>query len=163
MYIIFDEKTKKVINEPTLKKPIFVRKGLKVAEVDMIPETYDYLTAVNEQVKTRVVQGAYVEKVIDYDKDGNEIEIDVLHEEVIEDYDYCELIANFKPAPSEEEKVKAQAKVRIAELKGLLSATDYLAIKYAEGWITAEDYAEIKAQRQTYRNEINELEALLVG
>lgn len=47
---------------------------------------------------------------------------------------------------------------RILELKQQLEHTDYQAIKYAEGLITAEEYAPIKAQRQAWRNEINELE-----
>lgn len=47
---------------------------------------------------------------------------------------------------------------KIAELKQKLLDTDYQAIKYAEGWITAQDYAYMKAQRQAWRDEINELE-----
>lgn len=47
---------------------------------------------------------------------------------------------------------------RIAELKQLLSDSDYKAIKYAEGWFTDEEYAETKAQRQDWRDQINELE-----
>lgn len=47
---------------------------------------------------------------------------------------------------------------RIAELKRKLAETDYKAIKYAEGEISAEDYAEIKAQRKAWRDEINSLE-----
>lgn len=47
---------------------------------------------------------------------------------------------------------------RIAELKNLLAETDYQAIKYAEGHISESDYSEIKAQRQAWRDEINELE-----
>ena len=58
---------------------------------------------------------------------------------------------------TEEEK----AQMRITELKQLLANTDYQAIKYAEGQTTAEDYEPIKAQRQAWRNEINELEKLL--
>ena len=50
-------------------------------------------------------------------------------------------------------------KKRIAELKALLQATDYQAIKYAEGFISEADYLPIKQVRQSYRNEINELEA----
>ena len=46
-------------------------------------------------------------------------------------------------------------------LKLMLSQTDYLAIKYFEGWISEEEYAETKATRQAYRNRINELEALI--
>lgn len=48
--------------------------------------------------------------------------------------------------------------IRIIELKQLLANTDYKAIKYAEGLISAEDYAETKAQRQKWREEINNLE-----
>ena len=51
-----------------------------------------------------------------------------------------------------------QRLARIGELRTLLAESDYKAIKYAEGWITAEDYAEVKAQRQAWRDEINELE-----
>lgn len=47
----------------------------------------------------------------------------------------------------------------IAQLKNQLLATDYKAIKYAEGAISEEDYAPIKAQRQQWRNRINELES----
>ena len=49
--------------------------------------------------------------------------------------------------------------MRIAELKQLLKDSDYKAIKYAEGLITASDYAPIKAMRESYRAEINMLEA----
>lgn len=47
---------------------------------------------------------------------------------------------------------------RIAELKSLLAQTDYQAIKYAEGQLSASEYAEMKKQRQTWRDEINLLE-----
>lgn len=47
---------------------------------------------------------------------------------------------------------------KIHELKFKLAETDYQAIKFAEGLITESDYAEVKAQRQAWRDEINELE-----
>ena len=47
---------------------------------------------------------------------------------------------------------------RIIELKQLLSDSDYRAIKYAEGLYTQEEYAPYKYQRQSYRDEINQLE-----
>ena len=50
---------------------------------------------------------------------------------------------------------------QIMALKESLSATDYKAIKFAEGLISAEDYEPIKAERQTLRDRINELEAML--
>lgn len=48
---------------------------------------------------------------------------------------------------------------QIAGLKQNLADTDYKAIKYAEGFISDEDYAEMKAQRQAWRDEINRLES----
>lgn len=50
---------------------------------------------------------------------------------------------------------------QILRLKSQLKQTDYKAIKYAEGWITEEEYAEIKAERQRIREEINRLEKFL--
>lgn len=47
---------------------------------------------------------------------------------------------------------------RIRLLKQDLVNTDYQAIKYAEGLISEEEYAAIKAQRQAWRDEINALE-----
>lgn len=52
-------------------------------------------------------------------------------------------------------------KAQIDALKQNLINTDYQAIKYAEGQITTEEYAPIKAQRQAWREEINELEGVL--
>ena len=50
---------------------------------------------------------------------------------------------------------------QIRELQGKLSATDYQALKYSEGWITEKDYTEIKANRQSWRDTINQLQAQL--
>ena len=54
------------------------------------------------------------------------------------------------------EEMRNQA--RISRLKVMLADTDYVAIKHSEGWITEEEYAPIKAQRQAWRDEINQLE-----
>ena len=48
---------------------------------------------------------------------------------------------------------------RIAELHRLLESTDYAVIKIAEGAAKAEDYADVIANRQAWRAEINKLEA----
>ena len=61
--------------------------------------------------------------------------------------------------PTEEEIAEQQRLARIDELKALLAESDYKAIKYAEGWITENDYAATKAQRQDWRDEINQLES----
>ena len=50
---------------------------------------------------------------------------------------------------------------QIRELQGKLSATDYQALKYSEGWTTEKDYTEIKANRQSWRDAINQLQAQL--
>lgn len=51
-----------------------------------------------------------------------------------------------------------RAAEQIAQLKQQLADTDYTVIKIAEGAATREEYAEIIAQRQVWRAEINELE-----
>lgn len=58
-------------------------------------------------------------------------------------------------------KLKDSAVKRIAELKSNLASTDYQAIKFAEGQLTEEEYAETKGQRQAWRVEINQLEKSL--
>ena len=63
--------------------------------------------------------------------------------------------------PTEEEVAKDAISNRnkeISELKAKLAQTDYQAIKFAEGWITADDYAPTKALRNSWRARINELE-----
>lgn len=52
-------------------------------------------------------------------------------------------------------------KKRIAELKALLQATDYQAIKYAEGEMPGEEYVPVRDLRKGWRKEINDIEALL--
>jgi len=47
---------------------------------------------------------------------------------------------------------------RICELKAQLNATDFKAIKYAEGLYTEEEYAPIRQERELLREEIRRLE-----
>ena len=47
---------------------------------------------------------------------------------------------------------------KIYQLKESLANTDYQAIKYAEGWLTTEEYEPLRLQRQEWRDEINRLE-----
>lgn len=65
------------------------------------------------------------------------------------------------PMKTEEDHLKDQYRLEITQLKKLLSDTDYKAIKYAEGQISENEYASVKAERQGYRDRINELESLL--
>lgn len=48
--------------------------------------------------------------------------------------------------------------IQIEYLKQRLSETDYKAIKYAEGVLSETEYAQTKAVRQNWRDEINRLE-----
>lgn len=65
------------------------------------------------------------------------------------------------PNDPTEENRKHEATLRIVELKKLLADSDYQAIKYAEGLISASDYVPIKAKREMWRKEINDLEKTL--
>ena len=79
-------------------------------------------------------------------KIGNGYKFDLSTNTIVEDTTYKDM------------KEKSTKLSRIIELKSKLSQTDYQAIKYAEGQLTEEEYAPIKAQRQEWRNEINLLE-----
>jgi hypothetical protein len=102
----------------------------------------------------------WVEEPIEIEVDSYEV-VDEIEEEKSRTYLTCDLVANFNPAPTQEQLAKQQAKIAIKNLKMQLEATDYQAIKYAEGWLTEEEYAPIKEQRQAWRTSINELENLL--
>ena len=60
--------------------------------------------------------------------------------------------------PTEAEVAEMERVAEIERLKEQLAATDYKAIKHAEGWLTDDEYEPIKAQRQQWRERINELE-----
>ena len=65
------------------------------------------------------------------------------------------------PMKTEEDKLKDQYRIEITQLKTALSDTDYKAIKYAEGQISEDEYASVRAERQGYRDRINYLEGLM--
>lgn len=50
---------------------------------------------------------------------------------------------------------------RLKTIRMELQATDYKAIKFGEGALTEEEYAPIRLERQTLRDEYNTLEAEL--
>ena len=56
------------------------------------------------------------------------------------------------------EKAINEIHTRIIDIKLKLQCTDYLAIKYAEGEITASEFAPTLTQRREWRTEINLLE-----
>lgn len=59
------------------------------------------------------------------------------------------------PMKTEQDLLKDQYRLEITQLKKQLSDTDYKAIKYAEGEISAEEYAPDKQQRAYWRRRIN--------
>lgn len=60
----------------------------------------------------------------------------------------------FHELPIEQKRIL----IKIGEAKQKLRDTDYQAIKFAEGELTAEEYAPIKAQRKEWRAQINKLQ-----
>jgi hypothetical protein len=54
--------------------------------------------------------------------------------------------------------VEIPVEFEIQSLKQMLADTDYKAVKYAEGWLTEAEYADVKEKRQAWRERINELE-----
>lgn len=65
--------------------------------------------------------------------------------------------------PDPELPPEVLAEREILMLKAKLRNTDYTVIKIAEGVATVEEYADVIAQRDTWRARINELEAVLNG
>lgn len=63
------------------------------------------------------------------------------------------------PMKTADDISRDEAKARIFELKNFLAATDYKAIKYAEGALTADEYEPDRQARAGARTEINRLEA----
>ena len=53
-------------------------------------------------------------------------------------------------------------RLKIEFLEKAIASTDYMALKYFEGWLTDEEYAPIKAKRQSIRDQINLLESEVV-
>lgn len=60
------------------------------------------------------------------------------------------------------EQRNEEFRFKIYECKSALATTDYKALKYVEGEISEEDYAETKELRKKLRAEINALEAQIV-
>lgn len=72
---------------------------------------------------------------------------------IVDQGDFYEVVEI--PAPTQAELNAME----IERLKGELSATDYKCLKYVDGALTDEEYAEVKAYRAELRARINELEA----
>lgn len=71
--------------------------------------------------------------------------------------EYYEIVEYVKPQLSYKEQLEREMEI----LKHELSKSDYEAIKYSEGWFTDEEYAPIKAERESLREKIRTLESQL--
>ena len=117
-------------------------------------------TEIPEQKAVKEV--SRIEVIKEYPNGGKDVEkvIDVEAKPYIAAHTETENIQVYIPY-TDDEIIKIKAKREIAELKANLWATDYQAIKYAEGLISEADYAPIKEQRQAWRDRINLLEQTL--
>lgn len=140
----------KIYNED--KTQILDEKDIDLTNGYLVDDT---LEIKHEEVKA-VVEQSHYETIKEYDNGGKDV-IKVIDVEGVEyKPEYTETINIKVYKPITQEMRNAQ---RISELKSKLSQTDYKAIKYAEGQLTEEEYAPIKAQRQAWRDEINQLES----
>ena len=101
----------------------------------------------------------HYEVVKEYENGGKDIQkvIDVEGKPYVPAYTDIEEIHIYIPYTEKELEEKAASR-EIAELKSRLAETDYKAIKYAEGFIVESEYAPIRAERQSWRERIGELE-----
>lgn len=97
----------------------------------------------------------HYETIMEYSNGGKDVRwvVDKPAVEPKEAYDEYEDILIYIPYTDKE-----LANIEIVKLKEQLATTDYKAIKYAEGALTAEEYAQTKQQRQEWRDRINALE-----
>ena len=115
-------------------------------------------TEISEQ--QAVEEKFHYETVREYPNGGKDVKkiIDVEGKPYVPAHTEREEIQVYIPY-TEEELERMTATREIAELKAHLCETDYKAIKFAEGLISEADYAAVKAQRQAWRDRINELES----
>ncbi len=137
---IFNETKTVELKEIDTKKGYLVEDRLLIA-------SHDAIEAVDEQ--------GHYEIVKEYANGGKDVKwvIDAPGVEAQDAWEEYEDIKVFIPYSAKELAIR-----EMVELRQKLQETDYQAIKYAEGAISAEEYAPIKAMRQEWRDRINELE-----
>lgn len=137
----------------------------KTIELTDIDESLGYLkadfieTEISEQMA--VEEKWHYEVIAEYPNGGKDVKkvIDVEGTPYVSAHTEREDILIYIPY-TEEELTKMAAQREIAELKQKLCDTDYQAIKYAEGILTSDEYANMRTQRQMWRDRINELEEI---
>ena len=76
----------------------------------------------------------------------------------VKDLETMELEEIPEHVPTAEELLSAAKQPKLAELQNYLDATDYEAIKYAEGAISEAEYADTKSLRVEWRTAYNVIE-----
>lgn len=165
MYLIYNKQNNKVIQ--INEKPfVFYNKNLyNECYVEELPmrTTAQYWEVVNVREETKIIKEAYSEEEVYWNEETEQEETRIVEFPAItKTYLTCDIVVKDRPQPNEEVKAQMLAKrnalKEIEELKQKLKDTDYQAIKFAEGFYSIEEYAPIKAQRQSWRDKINELE-----
>lgn len=102
-----------------------------------------------------VEEVSHYEVIAEYEGGGKDVRrvVDIPGTAARDAWDEYEDVYRYVPYTAAE-----RAKMRIEVLKAQLAETDYAVIKIAEGAATAADYADLIAQRQEWRAEINDLE-----
>ena len=102
-----------------------------------------------------VEEVSHYEVIAEYEGGGKDVQrvVDIPGITARDAWDEYEDVYRYVPYTAAE-----RAKMRIEVLKAQLAETDYAVIKIAEGAATAADYADLIAQRQVWRAEINNLE-----
>lgn len=120
----------------------------------------DKLFIKHHEATEKVEEQSHYEVIRVYDNGGKDVKkvIDVPKVEAKEAYDEYEDILVLKPLNEVESALR-----QIDDYKQKLFDTDYQAIKFAEGELTEQQYQSTKAQRQEWRNKINELEKIVKG
>ena len=151
-YIVYKKSNNSVIRILE-KEPVAVSNSLGVAECSAIPNCkYCLATNIKKHSET------YKEIIYEFDDNGEAVAKEV---EKVKEWETCDLIEDT------DKSLKISIKAEINELKGKLSTTDYIVLKIAEeaAYGNAETVSKLKetyatelANRQVWRDRINELE-----
>ncbi len=118
------------------------------------------ITVIPEQKAINEV--SHYEVIAEYPNGGKDVKkvIDIQGQDYVPEHTEVEQIQVYIPYTADELR-EIQATAKIGELKQKLADTDYQAIKYAEGELTAEEYSAMKNQRKSWRAEINIWESMI--
>jgi hypothetical protein len=142
---------------------------MRVFDIAKTKELYTYDLEkgyLRDEVKTGVyhpgispiAEVGHYETIKTYENGGKDIRwvVDIPETKAQEGYYEEEKIKVYVPYTNKE-----LAEREILKLKKNLLDTDYQAIKYAEGIISEYEYSDMKKNRQSWRNKINELEQII--